>query len=237
MNADGGNTHDVSPNANCAAYPSFSPDGKTFAFVQYPDVSCDGAPDIWLMGADGTNPHAITNTPGDRELQPRWAPDGRHLVFASHTAAPHTRSRCTRSRSDGSARTQLTPFSLGATFPDWSPNGQYIAFGSHADQPNSSVYVYPVRTGEIAQVTIAAPDTDDTAPRFGPDSRHIVFTSSAQLRGDDLDLLRPAVAAAAARRARPAGDRHHEHVRRGRVLLGVDRVRLIPAGPGQRFWW
>ena len=37
MNADGSDAHDVSPNANCSAYPSFSPDGKTFAFAQYPD--------------------------------------------------------------------------------------------------------------------------------------------------------------------------------------------------------
>ena len=112
----------------------------------------------------------------------------RHLVFTSHTVRRRHHSRCYTIATDGSPRTQITPFSLGATFPDWSPNGQYIAFGSHADQPNSSVYVYTVHSGEIAQVTIAAADTDDTAPRFGPDSRHIVFTSSAQSGGDDLDL-------------------------------------------------
>ena len=40
--------------------PVFSPDGKKVAFERVPDK---GEPDIWVMGADGTNPTDVSPIP------------------------------------------------------------------------------------------------------------------------------------------------------------------------------
>ena len=53
--------------------PVFSPDGKKVAFERVPDK---GEPDIWVMGADGTNPTDVSPIPkrsrGRFEIEPDW---------------------------------------------------------------------------------------------------------------------------------------------------------------------
>ena len=56
--------------------PSFSPDGNRIAFIS--DES--GSDNIWVMGADGAEPRAITEETDKPVAAPRWAPDGEYLV-------------------------------------------------------------------------------------------------------------------------------------------------------------
>jgi Tol biopolymer transport system component len=58
---------------------SWSPDGRTVAYLQAPH-----AQEIWLIGADGSGAHALTHrTRGIGDLLPVWSPDGTRLAFAS----------------------------------------------------------------------------------------------------------------------------------------------------------
>jgi Tol biopolymer transport system component len=57
-------TQDFGNNTN----PSWSPDGASLAF----DHSAGGAPDIYTMGADGSDPVDVTNTPNVVEIDPDW---------------------------------------------------------------------------------------------------------------------------------------------------------------------
>ena len=76
---------------------------------------------IWISGADGTDPHAVTS--GDDDSSPAFSPDGRWLSFV---------------RSDniyllplnGGEPRQLTNISTGASDPVWSPDSRHIAFSS-----------------------------------------------------------------------------------------------------------
>lgn len=60
-------------------HPSFSPDGRTIAYVRY---TSDGwSTCLWLMNADGTNQSQITNSNMGVVWHPRFSPDGSQVLF------------------------------------------------------------------------------------------------------------------------------------------------------------
>ena len=74
MDADGGNTHQLTPSGGNSQGPSFSPDGKWVAFTAYFDHYGDiHGCEIYIMRVDGTDVRRLTdNTYCD--YQPRWGP-------------------------------------------------------------------------------------------------------------------------------------------------------------------
>ena len=63
------------------AQPRWSPDGQSIAFVS--DRS--GAENVWIVDADGRNPHAITRDERTTFISPAWAPDGQYIVVSKST--------------------------------------------------------------------------------------------------------------------------------------------------------
>lgn len=60
--------------------PNWSPDGTRVAYVRGDDSA--GAT-IWVVNADGTNPHALTNAASYSDHAPAWSPDGTRIAFQS----------------------------------------------------------------------------------------------------------------------------------------------------------
>src|SRR3954469_9911771 len=58
------------------AQPHFSPDGKSIAFVSDRSQSDN----LWIMHADGSNPHALTRENDQRFQSPAFTPDGKYVV-------------------------------------------------------------------------------------------------------------------------------------------------------------
>jgi len=111
------------------ADPQISPDGKQVVFV-VTTVNLEGnstSSNLWL--ADVARPETarqLTTTP-KKDLNPRWSPDGKRILFQS------TRSGSMQlwviDLSGGEAR-QLTSISTEAATGVWAPNGKSIAFVS-----------------------------------------------------------------------------------------------------------
>ena len=85
MDADGGNQRNLTNHPDVDFHPSWSPDGKSIAFVS--NRTKDLNRDIFVMDADGSNPRNLTNHPEDDEA-PAWlnavlsvAPVGRTLTI------------------------------------------------------------------------------------------------------------------------------------------------------------
>ncbi len=56
--------------------PRYSPDGSKIAFIS----DRAGGDNLWIMGADGTNPRAITEEKDNLIHTPAWSPDGNYLA-------------------------------------------------------------------------------------------------------------------------------------------------------------
>lgn len=108
--------------------PSWSPDGKRFAFVCY---ACPGAAggsnDVYVANADGSGtPAQITSTAQVSEEQPRWSTDGKKIAY---THSEDGNRDVYMMNADGSLRKPLVADPVGSEWdPSWSPDGRRLIF-------------------------------------------------------------------------------------------------------------
>ena len=85
MNTDGTNPINLTQSPEIAeGASSWSPDGKQIVFTSFGKFNGHASfqSDIWVMGADGSNPRNLTNHDAS-DANPEWSPDGRQIAFSS----------------------------------------------------------------------------------------------------------------------------------------------------------
>ena len=146
---------------------TFSRDGKSIAYISYPDNT------LWKAAADGSG--AIQLTASNVQVtSPRWSPDGTQIVYAavSSDRAPWMSYIVP---ADGGKPQQMLPGATGSqASPDWSPAGHEIVF---ADKEGDSrdLKVLDVTTGQVAPVPASL---GDFFPRWSPDAKQIAALAS-----------------------------------------------------------
>jgi TolB protein len=82
MNADGSGIVNLTSTPDSSeSLPAWSPDGQFIAFTSDKNLF-RARTDIWIMNADGTNAHVITDHK-NLNAEPSWTPDGRAIIFNS----------------------------------------------------------------------------------------------------------------------------------------------------------
>jgi Tol biopolymer transport system component len=108
--------------------PAFSPNGRMIAFDWFRSGACD----IYVMRADGSGVHALTdNEWGQCDTEPSFTPDGSEIAFTSyHRANPaFVRGQIYLMRADGTDVRPLTGSDdFGVIDFSFSPNGRRIVF-------------------------------------------------------------------------------------------------------------
>ena len=76
--AAGGEATVLTQNSGVAVnfQPRISPDGRTIAFI----TDRRGQYNLWVMNADGSNPHAVFSDLTATAVEPAWTPDGQYIV-------------------------------------------------------------------------------------------------------------------------------------------------------------
>ena len=105
--------------------PAWSPDGKQIAFVNLDPVDA-----LWLMNADGSNPHRLTKTPGAGWAfwNAQWSPDGSRLLFL---AGDDPITTCGSSTLNGTDERNISNSPEDESWPSWSPDGAKSRLRSH----------------------------------------------------------------------------------------------------------
>jgi Tol biopolymer transport system component len=139
-----------------------------------------GAPQIFIMDADGSHPQQVTNM-ADGACQPNWSPDGLRIVFISpclERTDLYPGSSLFIVNADGNGLTAL-PTAAGGDFdPAWSPDGGRIAFTSLRDG-YSQVYVMNLADSTATRLNETSSDIQAHQPAWSPTGRRSCTRSGA----------------------------------------------------------
>ncbi|HET6273630.1 MAG TPA: amidohydrolase, partial [Bacteroidota bacterium] len=121
--------------------PRFSPDGKKISYTS----DREGGDNIWVMEADGTNPHSITKEKVRLLNNAVWTPDGQYLIARKHFV--NTRSLGAGemwmyhiSGGDGVQLTKRRNWQQNAADPCISPDGRYLYYDEDVSPGNAFDY-------------------------------------------------------------------------------------------------
>jgi TolB protein len=122
MDYDGYGQRPLTANRSLNLTPTWSPDGRTLAYISYRK----GRPDLYRAFIyEGRGDHLVAG-PG-MSFTPAWSPDGTKIAF---TSTRDDNSEIYTINADGSGLHRLTNHRAIDTSPCWSPNGREIAFTS-----------------------------------------------------------------------------------------------------------
>lgn len=149
------------------------PTGERMAVV----ASVDGAPEIFVVDADGRNPRRLTRDPSI-DVSPSWSPDGKRIAFVSDRAgSPNVYVM----NADGSNPKRITYDGSYNTAPAWSPDGRWIAYEVRVGGQFDIWLIDPDGQGNAPLVT--HPQSDEH-PSWAPDGRKLAFQSTRRGRAD-----------------------------------------------------
>ncbi len=194
----------VDRNAECAkvcgdaAYPAWSPDGRSIAFIRF-DFEGEvhqGCVIEVVDVATGTR-RVVYEGPAATVLDyPRWSPDGTSIVFESTTfpdanlpvgAATGSIISVVDAVKPGVKPRVLTKPDQFATYPDWNPTGDLIVFSTYdlgefqaTDEPSNLFTVHPDGTTMSPLTSYGPGGQRATQPSWTPDGKRILFTLVGQ---------------------------------------------------------
>jgi len=189
---EGGTAAKIHGGMSFESQPKYSPDGKTIAFVS--DRS--GSENVWLMGADGKDPKALTTGTKASYISPSWSEDGAYIIVSKSDQSIGTNHPYMYHKDGGSgisvgpappplpAPGQPAPAQprmniMGAVA---SPEGKFVyfaqrqgAFTYNASFPMWQIFRFDRDTGETSRVTNAQGSA--LRPLISPDGKNMVYAT------------------------------------------------------------
>lgn len=165
--------------------PSWSPDGKRVAFLNYDTVS----PQVWSIAVSGAESQAITKPSTGDKSWPIYAPDGHSIYFNRG----ETLWKTPVSPDSGAAVGEpIKVADLGSTVirnATLSPSGKWLAYSAYTSTDNLiSVPMSPLTNDPAGSPSFLTnqPGTRHIAPAFSPDGSRIAF--SVMRRGNTSNI-------------------------------------------------
>ncbi len=192
--------------------PQLSPDGNDIAYVvTTADVSDDKpASHIWLAHWNGDVQSRLTGRAGESETHPRYAPNGKFLLFLSSRTDPHGHDQIWRLPRAGGEAEKITNLPAGVDDFAIAPDSSHLAVvAPDADPADTAktplpividrfqfkedgdgyltarrrrLYLLSLADGKPVRLTTG--DFDEYLPAFSPDGKTIAFVSKRQADPD-----------------------------------------------------
>lgn len=171
VDRDGNNLRTMSNPEDAAGDPDYSPDGtKLLYFTDNP-----GARDLFYRDLETGEEIALTETSGFDEMSPRWAPDGRQIVFVGNSGAEGENSDIWMLDVETGARRNVTNSpDAGEFHPDWSHDGDSLIYVK-VESGKFNIAIRSIATG-AESIVARGGGYAVLAPHFAPDDRSISFT-------------------------------------------------------------
>jgi serine/threonine protein kinase/Tol biopolymer transport system component len=153
---------------------SFSRDGKSLAYVAYPEGT------LWRTRSDGSEPLQLTFPPL-RVGSPRWSADGKQIAF--HAIQPGQPWKSYIVPADGGIPEPFPPEPMSEACPDWMPDRDVLIYSRSWGAENPALYLFDRRSGRSEKI----PGTEGLyCPLWSPDGRYL---SAVDAPSDQLLLI------------------------------------------------
>jgi len=149
-----------------AEFVSFSPDGKSVAYITFPEGI------LWRANRDGSNRMQLTR-PSDFAANPRWSPNSKEIVFMTETRTGQDSIRRV-SAVDGTPLWLLSEESAEMHDANWSSDGEKVLFAKSTGHgfatEKRDLRIVDLET---RQVTVLPGSDGLWSPRWSPNGRYI----------------------------------------------------------------
>ena len=165
--------------------PTWSPDGKSIAFVS----NMSGRNNLWLVPAEGGWPVQLTVS-DQRQSSPAWSPDGKWIAYQSDYDGDELWDIFLVSPKTGKVVNLTSTGEIAESDPTWSPDGRYLAY---LVKPKTSaaheIDIYDTLMREVKHLTTGTPqDRGNSNPIWSKDGKYIVYTQE-QAKGTDSNIF------------------------------------------------
>jgi dipeptidyl aminopeptidase/acylaminoacyl peptidase len=165
--------------------PTWSPDGKSIAFVS----NMSGRNNIWLVPSDSGWPTQLTVS-DQRQSGVAWSPDGKWIAYQSDYDGDEQWDIFLVSPKTGKVVNLTQTREIAEQSPVWSPDGRYLAY--EVKPKTSAAYeidVYDMVMREVKHITTGTPqDKGNYSPIWSRDGKSIVYTQD-HAKGTDSNIF------------------------------------------------
>jgi TolB protein len=136
-----------------------------------------GHDEIWASKGDGTGPRKVTSRAKHMAYEPSFSPDGRAVVFESHSVGGSRSGWITLYDIAQNRYEDLTSPKEDSRQPNWSPRGDDILYQKRT-RGRWEVWLYNLKTKQHRNATDGL-GGDKTDATFSPDGRYVLYSGEA----------------------------------------------------------
>jgi TolB protein len=162
VSLDGADSHVISETSVTADRHLLSPDGRSLVFARPPDG------DVVVTDLEGKLVRDLGSRPwpGQTVFDPRWSPDGRHVLLWTEQRQPIVADVAT-----GAVQTLVRPTET-TDQPVWSPDGSVLAT---VTDTRSNTHVYVARVDGTGARRISSDTAPEDTPAWSPDGTRVAY--------------------------------------------------------------